>query len=66
MDNDKESSLGLVLLLIIGCLYRLADWFGFIRTRLIKLVKNKGSAQRLGLPHCDSVKGSDVVAESGR
>jgi hypothetical protein len=63
MDNDKEGSLGLVLLLIIGCLYRLAGWFGFIRIRLIKLVKNKGAAAPI---HCDSVKGSNVIAESGR
>jgi hypothetical protein len=67
MDNDKESSFGLVLLLIIGYFHQITDWFRFARSRLIKLVKNKGSAGRPGLTiHRDAVKSSDVVAESGR
>jgi hypothetical protein len=67
MDNDKESAWGLTLLLAVGYFYQFADWLGFIRARSIKLVTNKGSARRSSPPiHFDNVKGSDVVAESGR
>jgi hypothetical protein len=67
MDNNKESSSGLMLLLTIGYCYRMAGWFGFIRPRSVKLVKNKGSARRSGLlVRRDGVERSDVVAESGR
>jgi hypothetical protein len=66
-DKDKESSLGLMLLLTVGYCYQIAGWFSFIRNRSIKRVKIKGSARRSGLlVRRDGVERSDVVADSGR
>ncbi len=67
MNKDEEGLFGLLLFLIIGCLYRVVEAFRFVRSALVKLITGRHSRRKVVRPvHCEGVERSEIAVESSR